>query len=46
MIDGLSVQVTLGDRDVDVPLMRRICVDLAAGLVGAELGSCPRRAVA
>ncbi len=44
IIDGLSVQVTLGDRDVDEERMLRTCLDLAEMQLGADLAS--ERAVA
>jgi AcrR family transcriptional regulator len=37
LIDGLAVQVTLGDRLVSAALMRAICLDMAGRLLGAEL---------
>jgi len=39
MIDGLAVQVTLGDRDVDVRRMLGISIDLAEGMLGAKLAA-------
>lgn len=47
MIDGLAVQVTLGDRDVDIRRMLRISIELAEGMLGAKLpGGQRTRAVA
>ncbi|MFN8151532.1 MAG: TetR family transcriptional regulator C-terminal domain-containing protein [Solirubrobacterales bacterium] len=37
LIDGLSVQVTLGDTAVSEERMRRICLDFAAMQLGADL---------
>jgi AcrR family transcriptional regulator len=37
LIDGLAVQVTLGDRLVSAALMRAVCLDMAGRLLGAEL---------
>jgi AcrR family transcriptional regulator len=37
LIDGLAVQVTLGDRLVSPALMRAICLDTAGRLLGMEL---------
>jgi AcrR family transcriptional regulator len=37
LIDGLAVQVTLGDRRVSAPLMREICLEVAGGLLGVDL---------
>lgn len=39
LIDGLSVQVTLGDNAVSEERMREICLDFAALQLGAELGA-------
>ena len=39
LIDGLSVQVTLGDTAVSEERMREICLDFAALQLGAELGA-------
>lgn len=37
MIDGLAVQVTLGDRDVDEERMLGICIDMVELQLGADL---------
>ena len=37
LIDGLAVQVTLGDRLVSAALMRATCLDMAGRLLGVEL---------
>lgn len=42
MIDGLSVQVTLGDSDVDDARMLRLCIEFAELRLGAELTELTR----
>lgn len=37
VLDGLSVQATLGDRDIDAEHMLRIAVDVAGWIAGADL---------
>lgn len=37
LLDGLAVQVTLGDREIDGEHMVRIAVEMAGQLVGADL---------
>ena len=39
LIDGLAVQVTLGDPAVTRPLMRKLCIETAERLLGTELKS-------
>ena len=38
-MDGLSVQVTLGDPDVPPERMLEICIDYAEAALGAELAA-------
>jgi AcrR family transcriptional regulator len=41
LIDGLAVQVTLGDATLNRGYMRRICIDAAERLLGVELEPLP-----
>jgi AcrR family transcriptional regulator len=46
VIDGLAVQVTLRDREVDAERMAAACVEIAELLLGARLASTAGEAVA
>jgi AcrR family transcriptional regulator len=46
LIDGLAVQVALGDRLVSAELMRETCVEVAERVLGAELGARAEELVA
>jgi AcrR family transcriptional regulator len=39
LMDGLAIQVALGDRAVSLDVMRSICIEVAGRLLGTELPS-------
>ena len=45
LIDGLAVQVTLGDATISRGFMREICIETADRLLGADLGAAEHVAV-
>jgi AcrR family transcriptional regulator len=45
LIDGLAVQVTLGDATISRGFMREICIETADRLLGADLGAAAHEAV-
>ena len=43
LIDGMAVQVTLRDRDLDADRMARDCIEMAEQMHGADLGARTER---